>query len=93
MTDGLKRRTVLIGGVVATAVVVAAGGGYAALRLLPASSADDEEAGYAKLLAAVEEDYVNGRVVEHQGWVMSQHEFDTLANRAAEAARDRPAIG
>ena len=46
-----------------------------------------EEADYAKLLAEVHDDYVNGRVVEHQGWVLSQHEFDTLGPRQKDQAR------
>ena len=47
----------------------------------PTRPADAAEAAYAKLLADVHADYVNGRVVEHNGWVLSQHEFDTIASR------------
>jgi len=87
MTVLLKRRTLLIGGGVTVLAVVA--GGAAATRMLPAGlrSPEAEDADYAKLLAEVHDDYVNGRVVEHQGWVLSQHEFDTLGSRAARAVK------
>jgi hypothetical protein len=83
MSARITRRAVVAGGVAGVAVA-AAGGGYAALRLLPPRTADSEAAEYAKLLAEVHADYVNGRVVEHEGWILSQHEFDTIGVRQAE---------
>jgi len=87
VTSKIDRRTMLVSSGAAMLVVLA-GGGYAALQLMPlARSPDDAAADYAKLLADVHDDYVNGRVVEHQGWVLSQHELDTLDMRVAEAAQ------
>ena len=76
-------RRVLLVGAGATALVV--GGGAIGMRsiLMHTRSADAEAAEYATLLADVHDDYVNGRVVEHHGWVLSQHEFDTIAERKA----------
>jgi len=87
MTGSVKRRSLLLGGGVAAIVLVA--GGAAATKLLGVDrgSPEAEDADYAKLLGEVHEDYVNGRVVEHQGWVLSQHEFDTLSSRARTTAR------
>jgi hypothetical protein len=89
----LGRRTVLAGGTAAV-VAVAVGGAAVAFRsYLPGTrTAESEAADYAKLLADVRDDYVNGRVVEHDGWVLSQHEFDTLDARQAEKPV-RPATG
>ncbi|HTJ56779.1 MAG TPA: hypothetical protein VL418_04340 [Devosiaceae bacterium] len=69
----MRRRTLLAG---AAAALVTVGGGAAAPRTLEqaARSADAEEASYAKLLAEVHDDYINGRVVQHEGWILSQHE-------------------
>ena len=87
----LTRRTMLIGG--GAAVIVVAGGGAAALRFWSGSHTPEAEAAtYAKLLADVHDDYVNGRVVEYQGWVLSQHEFDTIDARRNEAPA-KPADG
>jgi len=82
----MKRRSLLVGGAVA---VVALGGGAAwyGRNLLPgAHTAESDAADYAKLLADVRDDYINGRVVEHEGWVLSQHEFDTIGSRAGKSA-------
>ena len=86
----LSRRTMVLGGAAAAVVVVAAGGAGWVLRdHLPGGRTPEmEEADYAKLLADVRDDYVNGRVVEHEGWVISQHEFDTIGARQAEAAEE-----
>ena len=54
-------------------------------------SADAEAAEYATLLADVHDDYVNGRVVEHHGWVLSQHEFDTIEERKTDRDAASPA--
>jgi hypothetical protein len=87
MTSRIDRRTMLVSSGAAMLVVLA-GGGLAAAQLLPfARSPDDAAADYARLLADVHDDYVNGRVVEHEGWVLSQHELDTLDTRIAEAAQ------
>ena len=77
-------RRVLLVGAGATALVV--GGGAIGVRgiLMHTRSADAEAAEYATLLADVHDDYVNGRVVEHHGWVLSQHEFDTIEERKAD---------
>jgi len=82
MTRSIGRRAVLAGAAGAIAVI---GTGAAAVHPTapapPSRPADAAEAAYAKLLADVHADYVNGRVVEHNGWVLSQHEFDTIASR------------
>ena len=81
----LKRRTLLVGGV----ALVAIGGGAAwyGRQFLPGEhTAESDAADYAKLLADVRADYVNGRVVEHEGWILSQHEFDTIGSRADKSA-------
>ena len=80
MKQRITRRVLLVGAG-ATALVV--GGGAIGLRnvIMHTRSADAEAAEYASLLADVHDDYVNGRVVEHHGWVLSQHEFDTIAER------------
>jgi hypothetical protein len=77
-------RRVLLVGAGATALVV--GGGAIGMRSLAlhTRSADAEAAEYATLLADVHDDYINGRVVEHHGWVLSQHEFDTIEERKAD---------
>jgi len=87
MTGTMKRRNLLVGAGVAAIALVA--GGAAATRLLVTdqSSPEAEDAAYAKLLSEVRDDYVNGRVVEYQGWVLSQHEFDTLASREKHTAK------
>ena len=73
-------RRVVLAGVGAAALIV---GGAVGMRgiVTRTRSADAEAAEYATLLADVHDDYVNGRVVEHHGWVLSQHEFDTLDQR------------
>lgn len=80
MTRSIGRRTLLGGAAGAIAMI---GSGAAAVRPpTPAPRpADAAEAAYAKLLADVHDDYVNGRVVEHNGWVLSQHELDTIGSR------------
>jgi hypothetical protein len=84
MTTSIRRRSLLAG---AAATLATVGGGAAAPRAVnqalrqAARSADAEEASYAKLLAAVHDDYVNGRVVMHEGWIISQHEFAMLTAR------------
>lgn len=83
MSKPLNRRTVLAGGGAALAIVLV-GGGVAATRLLPLGEAhtpDTAAEAYVRLLAEVRNDYVNGNVVEHDGWIISQHELDTLAER------------
>ena len=83
MSIPLNRRALLAGGGAAVAIVLV-GGGFAASRLLPlggASTPDTAAEAYVKLLTAVRDDYVDGDVVEHDGWILSQHEFDTLAER------------
>jgi hypothetical protein len=93
MMARMDRRTMLVSSG-AAALVVLAGGGYEALKWLPLPlprSPEDEAADYAKLLSDVHDDYINGRVVEHQGWVLSQHEFDTLGVRESEAAARKSA--
>lgn len=49
-------------------------------------AADAAAADYVALLSKVHDDYVNGRVVEHDGWVLSEHEFETIDMRKAENA-------
>jgi len=83
MSNSLNRRALLAGGGAAAAIVLA-GGSFAATQ--PPSfgepdAADKAAAAYVELLAEVRDDYVNGRVVEHDGWIISQHELDTLADR------------
>jgi hypothetical protein len=74
----------MLGGAAAVGVVAVGGAGWVFRGRLPgAHSAETDEAAYTKLLADVRDDYANGRVVEHQGWVISQHEFDTLGTRQA----------
>ncbi|MDR3472895.1 MAG: hypothetical protein P4M09_14625 [Devosia sp.] len=87
MTWVMTRRTMLAA-VGAGACVVAVSGGGAAMRsLVPATqSPETEAADFVRLLADVHDDYVNGRVVEHAGWILSQHEFDTIGARTAERA-------
>jgi hypothetical protein len=83
MSKPLNRRAVLAGGGAAVAIVLV-GGGFAATRLLPlgeANTPDTAAEAYVKLLAEVRDDYVNGHVVEHDGWIISQHELDTLSER------------
>ena len=94
----MRRRTLLAGG--AAAVVVVGSGGYAATRLLGGDelglgdkSPDSAAAAYVKLLAEVHDDYVNGRVVQHDGWILSQHEFDTIASRARKPGKGAAAVG
>jgi hypothetical protein len=84
MTEKLSRRTVLLG---SGAVVVAGAAAFGTLRAIGmrAPSPEAAAAAYAALLADVHDDYVNGRVVEHMGWVLSQHEFDTIDARHSEA--------
>jgi hypothetical protein len=83
MSKPLNRRALFAGGGAAAAIVLV-GGGFAASRLLPlgeANTPDTAAEAYVKLLAEVRDDYVNGDVVEHDGWIISQHELDTLAER------------
>jgi hypothetical protein len=77
----------LIGGGVAAIALVAGGATATKLLVVDRRSPEAQDAEYAKLLAEVRDDYVNGRVVEHQGWVLSQHEFDTLASREKHATK------
>jgi hypothetical protein len=97
MTHQMRRRTLLLG---ASAAMLAATGALGrsttAKPPLPAlppgqRAADAAAATYVDLLSKVHDDYVNGRVVEHDGWVLSEHEFQTIdirraANAAASAA-------
>jgi hypothetical protein len=87
MRGSVQRRSLLIGGGVAAIALVAGGATAARLLVVDSSSPEAQDAAYAKLLAEVRDDYVNGRVVEHQGWVLSQHEFDTLASREKRPAK------
>jgi hypothetical protein len=83
MSNPLNRRALLAGGGAAVAIVLV-GGGFAATRLLPlgeTGSPDAAAEAYVKLLAEVRDDYINGNVVEHDGWIISQHEQGTLAER------------
>jgi hypothetical protein len=83
MSKFLNRRAVLAGGGAAVAVVLV-GGGFAATRFLPLGEAhtpDKAAEAYVKLLAEVRGDYINGDVVEHDGWIISKHELETLAER------------
>ena len=82
MTRTIGRRTVLTGAAGAIAAIgVGATPVHPTAPKAPAQAANAAEAAYAKRLADVHADYVNGRVVEHNGWVLSQHEFDTIASR------------
>jgi hypothetical protein len=83
MNKPLNRRALLAGGGAAVAIVLV-GGGFAATRLLPLGESNSPDAAaeaYVKLLAEVRDDYIDGKVVEHDGWIISQHEQDTLAER------------
>lgn len=95
MSRSLNRRALLAGG--GAAVVVVVGGGFAATRLLPFGASDTPDAAaedYVRLLTEVRQDYINGRVVEHEGWIVSQHEVDTLASReTGKAGASGPATG
>ena len=86
MTRLIKRRALIIG---AGAAIVVVGGGAAAVKaLIPGiRPADAAAADYAALLADVHDDYVNGRVGEYEGWVLSQHELDTLDSRLKAEAK------
>ena len=82
MSRSLNRRALLAGG--GAVAIIAVGGGYAATRLLPFGASDTPDAAaedYVRLLTEVRQDYINGRVVEHEGWIVSQLEVDTLASR------------
>ena len=83
-------RRVVLAGVGAAALIV---GGAVGMRgiVTRTRSADAEAAEYATLLADVHDDYVNGRVVEHHGWVLSQHEFDTIEARRTDRGATSPA--
>jgi hypothetical protein len=85
MRRRINRRLLLAGG---GAALLAVAGGVIGVRTIAqrTRSADDEAAEYATLLADVHDDYVNGRVVEHHGWILSQHEFDSIAARKADRA-------
>ena len=89
MRKPVSRRVVLAGAGAAALIV----GGAVAMRSIVARtrSADAEAAEYATLLADVHDDYVNGRVVEHHGWVLSQHEFDTIEARKTDRDAASPA--
>ena len=82
-------RRVVLAGVGAAALIV---GGAVGMRgiVTRTRSADAEAAEYATLLADVHDDYVNGRVVEHHGWVLSQHEFDTIDQRKTDHGAASP---
>jgi|GEM_PF-5877536 len=85
MTAMVKRRSILTAGGAAAALLVV--GGAAGWRaLLPGAQPSPEDAAteFVKLLDDVHADYVNGRVVEHEGWVLSQHEYDTIGQRQQE---------
>jgi hypothetical protein len=91
MTGKIERRTVLLGG---GAAVAAAIGGLAAVRLLPGPGPADADAeGFVSLLAEVHDDYVNGRVAEHDGWVLSQHELDTIGSRVRHLPSSAAVVG
>lgn len=83
MTHGIKRRSLLLG---ASAAMLAATGALGKQVTLPPGqrAADAAAATYVDLLSKVHDDYINGRVVEHDGWVISQHEFATIDIRRAE---------
>lgn len=82
MTRSFGRRTVLTAAAGAVAAIgIGAAPARPAAPAAPAKAANAAETAYAKLLADVHADYVNGRVVEHNGWILSQHEFDTIASR------------
>lgn len=91
MTALFRRRSVLTAAG-AAAALVAVGGAAEWRTLLPGDQSPEAEAtDFVRLLADVHADYVNGRVTEHEGWVLSQHEFDTIGQRQAERAEDAPA--
>ena len=83
----MRRRNLLVGAGVAAIALVAGGATATRLLVVDQDSPEAEDAAYARLLGEVHDDYINGRVVEYQGWVLSQHEFDTLANREKHAAK------
>jgi hypothetical protein len=94
---GVSRRVLLAGG--GAAVVVVGAGAYGLTRLLGGDefsfggkTPDAEAAAYVKLLADVHDDYVNGRVVQHEGWILSQHEFDTIDGRARRSTKDATTV-
>ena len=89
----LRRRKVLTAAGAAGALVIVAGGAEWA-RVLPgwrSPEADGDE--FVRLLSDVHDDYINGRVVEHEGWVLSQHEFDTIPQRQHEQTGAAPSPG
>jgi hypothetical protein len=87
----IKRRTVLLGGGAAAAAAI---GGLTALRLLPGPGPADADAeSFVSLLAEVHDDYVNGRVAEHDGWVLSQHELDTIGRRTRHLPSSAAMVG
>jgi hypothetical protein len=89
MKRPISRRMALAGAGAAALIV---GGGAVGVRgiVMRTRSADTEAAAYAALLADVHDDYVNGRVVEHHGWVLSQHEFDTIDQRKTDHGAASP---
>lgn len=94
MSKTLNRRALLAGGGAAAVIVV--GGGFAATRLLPFAASDTPDAAaedYVRLLSEVRQDYIDGRVVQHDGWIVSQHELDTLASRETGKPGASPATG
>jgi hypothetical protein len=91
MNSTMTRRAVLAAGAAAATVAVVSGGGAAMRSLVPATESPEAEASdFVRLLAEVHDDYVNGRVVEHRGWVLAQHEFDTIGLRRKEPAQAAP---
>jgi hypothetical protein len=85
MNSTTTRRAVLAAGAAAATVAVVSGGGAAMRSLVPATQSPETEASdFVRLLADVHDDYVNGRVAEYRGWVLSQHELDTIGLRRTE---------
>ena len=77
----MTTRRMLFGGasaLVLIGVAAAVGGHY----VLPGHGQPETEAeAFAALLAAVRDDYLNGRIGVHDRWVLSLHEIDTLGKR------------
>jgi hypothetical protein len=85
MRAAVRRRTLLSAGAIVALAALGTGS-----RLLPGatgavaqsdSDADADAESYVELLKEVHDDYVGGHVVEYEGWVLSQHEFDTIGTR------------
>ncbi len=86
------RRDLLLGGaaMAAGSLFSTTSGAAPAAAIAAASSANAVAADYVKLLADVHADYVNGRVVVHEGWVLSEHEFAAIQARNKPAAPTTP---